>query len=157
MLCSYALGRQDDAFRIFQRCCKTLIGELGVNPMPETDELYRRILQGVPLQHLLADMMPNVRSINTENIEIPFLGRKSESAELGNALQTTKRGVQLVLIQGEAGIGKSRLVAEFLRQEKLRCGHAKCTELERDLPFSGIAAALADLLSSSNIHDSGKH
>ena len=39
ILCSYALGRQDEAFRFFQRCCKTLIEELGVTPMPETDEL----------------------------------------------------------------------------------------------------------------------
>jgi DNA-binding SARP family transcriptional activator len=153
MLCSYALGRQDEAFRIFQRCCKTLIEELGVNPMPETDELYHRILQGIPVQHLLAYMMPNVRSIKTESIEIPFLGRKSEFAEIIDAWQKTERGAQLVMVQGEAGIGKSRLVTEFLRKEELRCGRAKCTELERDLPFSGIAAALADLFNSLSTQD----
>lgn len=153
MLCSYTLGRQDEALRTFQRCCKALTGELGVDPMPETDELYRRILQGTPVQHLLADMLPDVRTMQTESMEIPFLGRQAEFAALEDAWRTTEQSVLLVMVEGEAGIGKSRLVMEFLRRGGPRCGRAKCTELERDLPFSGLAAALADLLNHLSAHE----
>src|SRR6266849_1693979 len=61
MLCCYALGRQDEALRAFQRCTKSLAQELGASPMPETEALHRRILQSVPVQQLLADVLPAVR------------------------------------------------------------------------------------------------
>jgi DNA-binding SARP family transcriptional activator len=153
MLCSYALGRQHEAFRIFQRCSKALTEALGTGSMPKTDELYRRILQGAPVQQLLAEAFPTMRTMQAEHIDIPFLGRQPELTFLEYAWRTSEQGVLLIMVRGEAGIGKSRLVTEFLRHREPRCGHSKCTELERDLPFSGLAAALADLLTPLNAHD----
>jgi DNA-binding SARP family transcriptional activator len=153
MLCCYALGRQDEALRTFQRCSKTLSQELGTSPMSEIDALHRRILQGLPVQQLLADALPSIRMLQTNRMDLPFLGRQAEMAALEDAWQATENGVLLVMVEGEAGIGKSRLVTEFMRSTARRYSRAKCTELERDLPFSGIAAALADLLSSLSDHD----
>jgi len=160
MLCSYALGRQDEALRTFQRCSKALAQELGTSPMPETGTLHRHILQGVPVQQLLADALPSIRMLQTNRVDLPFLGRQAEMAMLEDAWRGTgvmnhasTQGVLLVMVEGEAGIGKSRLVTEFLRSTALRYGQAKCTELERDLPFSGLAAALASLLSSLSDSD----
>lgn len=45
----------------------------------------------------------------------PFIGRDSEMMQLANYWQRVSQGEQLVVcVQGEAGIGKSRLVREFL-------------------------------------------
>ncbi|HEX6553305.1 MAG TPA: BTAD domain-containing putative transcriptional regulator [Ktedonobacteraceae bacterium] len=153
MLCSYALGCQDEALRTFQRCSKALAQELGTNPMPETEALHRRILQGVPVQQLLADVLPSVSMLQADRMELPFLSRRTELAALEDAWQATEQGVLLVMVEGEAGIGKSRLVTEFMRRAALLYGQTKCTELERDLPFSGLAAALASLLSSLSDQD----
>lgn len=153
MLCSYALGRQDEALRTFQRCSKALAEELGTSPMPETEALHRRILQGVPVQQLLADVLPSVRMLQADRMDLPFLGRQIELAALEDAWRATEEGVLLVVVEGEAGIGKSRLVTEFMTRAALRYGQAKCTELERDLPFSGLSAALARLLSSLSDQD----
>ena len=153
MLCSYALGRQHEALHIFQRCSRALTQALGTGPMPETEELYRRILQDTPVQQLLPQALPSLRTRQTEHIDVPFLGRQPELTFLEDAWRTSEQGVLLVTVQGEAGIGKSRLVKEFLHKSELRCGCAKCTELERDLPFSGLAAALANLLTPLNAHD----
>jgi len=153
MLCSYALGRQDEALRTFQRCSKALAQELGTSPVPETGALHRRILQNVPVQELLADVLPSVRMLQTNRMDLPFLGRQAELATLEDAWRATERGVLLVMVEGESGIGKSRLVMECMRRTMSRCGRAKCIELERDLPFSGIALALADLFSPLSDHD----
>lgn len=153
MLCSYALGRLDEALRTFQRCSKTLAQELGASPMPETEALHRRILQSVPIQQLLVDVLPSVRMLQADRTDLPFLGRRTELAALEDAWRATEQGVLLVMVEGEAGIGKSRLVTEFIRRTALRCGRAKCTALERDLPYSGLAAALADLLIPLSDHD----
>jgi len=47
---------------------------------------------------------------------LPFVGRRAELDTLGRALPTTRRGPcgRLVLLRGEAGIGKTRLLNEFL-------------------------------------------
>ncbi len=156
MLCSYALGRQHEALRIFQRCSRALAETLGTGPLPETDELYRHILQNTPAQHLLAEALPFVGTSHVERVDVPFLGRQPELTFLHYAWKTSEQGVLLVTVQGEAGIGKSRLVAEFLQRSETRCGRAKCTELERDLPFSSLAAALADVLTPLSDPDAGR-
>ncbi|HEY0755973.1 MAG TPA: AAA family ATPase [Ktedonobacteraceae bacterium] len=113
-------------------------------------------LGGRKPQQLLPQALPSLRTIQTQHIDIPFLGRQPELTFLEYARRTTEQGVLLVTVQGEAGIGKSRLVAEFLQQSELCCGRAKCTELERDLPFSGLATALTNLLTPLNAHDAAR-
>jgi DNA-binding SARP family transcriptional activator len=149
LLCSYALGRREEALRTYRRCRKALAEELGIDPTPDTEWLHERVLAGIPVQQLLAPLGDQAPRRRSGTVEVPFLGRRAELAALLEAWQATAEGdtpgVRLALVEGEAGIGKSRLVSEFLQRTQIRCGRAKCTELDRDLPFSGLAAALADL------------
>ena len=49
----------------------------------------------------------------------------------------------LVHVEGEAGLGKSRLLDELSRSlDGVRIGRASCSELERHLPYVPLAAAL---------------
>lgn len=73
-----------------------------------------------------------------------LVGREAESRLLDElAHQVAVGGVATVLVGGEAGIGKSRLVAEFAQRHDLRRLIGGCVELGADgLPFAPFVAAL---------------
>jgi DNA-binding SARP family transcriptional activator len=55
MLALYHSGRQADALRVYQEARRDLVGELGLEPSPELQELHRQILrQEVPRPRLAA-------------------------------------------------------------------------------------------------------
>ncbi|MCX5215468.1 AAA family ATPase [Kitasatospora sp. NBC_00240] len=78
-----------------------------------------------------------------------LFGRDQELAELGRLRDTTQGGCgQSVLVQGEAGIGKTALFETFAaqcRSAHVRVLYSAANELERRVPFQ----ALLDCLSSS--------
>ena len=60
--------------------------------------------------------VPFGRSRRQTRFELPLVGRRAELRELDSRLDRTRTGVgQVVGIAAEAGMGKSRLVAEFVR------------------------------------------
>ncbi|WP_326578664.1 AAA family ATPase [Actinacidiphila glaucinigra] len=76
-----------------------------------------------------------------------FVGRQAELAELLRAADAADDGdPQAVLIRGEAGVGKTRLVGELLRSLEARAAVAAvggCVELGGDgLPFAPFSEAL---------------
>ncbi len=79
---------------------------------------------------------------------IPLVGRDSELSILRDAIDGATRGpCRVVVVEGEAGIGKSRLLEEATRHAERRgyrvfCGSAE--ELERNRPFATLAGALGD-------------
>lgn len=78
---------------------------------------------------------------------IPLLGREDEWNALSHALGAVRQGrSQLVFIEGEAGIGKTRLIEELVAAASasgfsVLAGRAE--QLERIRPFGAIADALA--------------
>src|ERR1700722_15370791 len=80
-----------------------------------------------------------------------LVGRAAEMAALEAALDTVRQGEPAaVLIGGEAGMGKTRLIAEFTaaaRGTGVRVLTGACLELGADgLPFSPFTAMLRDLV-----------
>ncbi len=149
MLAAYALGQQEEALRVYERLKGALTRELGVGPTQAMRELHTLILRGTPAQQLLSEVAPAASARYGAPEEVPFLGRQPEIAALEQSWHdTVEAGAILVLVEGEPGIGKSRLISEFLRREDFRCGWVKCSELERDLPFSALTTSLADLFRS---------
>jgi predicted ATPase len=77
---------------------------------------------------------------------VPLVGRKDECEVIKAQLQALVDGQSgALLIQGEAGIGKSRLVAETLALAHARgfgVAQAVAQDHERDRPFAPIVAAL---------------
>lgn len=80
-----------------------------------------------------------------------LVGRAHELAQLARLLTDTKRGRgALVLVAGEAGAGKSRLLRELLPEAKnqgfeILVGH--CFERDADFPFAPFIDAFRQLLS----------
>ena len=79
----------------------------------------------------------------------PFLGRRAELTLIENALAEAERTrrAQLILVVGEAGIGKSRLVLEFARCLEERPGLVTWRQ-GRCLPYGGGVSfsALSEIL-----------
>jgi hypothetical protein len=73
-------------------------------------------------------------------------GRDMELRALGEALdRAASGGSAIVLVEGEAGIGKTRLLAETVEQARarsLRVAAGRAEELERTRPFGLLADTL---------------
>ena len=109
-----AAGDRGEALRAYDRCRRLLAEELGVDPSPELEAAYLELLRDEPVappspRALLGGAPPaGARG------EGPFVGRGPELARLRAAWTGARAGQRrLVLVSGEAGIGKSRLAAEL--------------------------------------------
>jgi DNA-binding SARP family transcriptional activator/predicted ATPase len=72
---------------------------------------------------------------------LPFAGRAAELETLRTLPATGK----LALVEGEAGIGKSRLVEEFIRTSGVLALTGAGRELEQALPYQPVIEALRNL------------
>jgi predicted ATPase len=76
----------------------------------------------------------------------PLVGRETELAALEAIVRTVRRGGRLAVIEGEAGIGKTRLVEAVLdaaRASGATVLAAQAEELEAHRPFAAIVDCVA--------------
>jgi DNA-binding SARP family transcriptional activator len=141
-------GRRGAALRQYQQCVSVLGRELGIEPEPETKALYQEILRERPLRPPAVPVgrAPRGERAPSAGAETTLIGRADEVARLRDALTATTAGArQVIAILGEAGIGKSRLVAE-LAAEAATHGMGvllgRAYESEQILPFGPWVDAL---------------
>ncbi len=142
----YLAGDRAGAIRRYEHLRRLLDEEMGVPPMAETRALYDAIIRdevgpGAPASappRVPADAAPNEASLTAP----PFTGRAAELQTLRTALE--KRRVAIV--EGEPGIGKTRLAGEFLRSTNARALVGAARELEHALPYQPLREALRGLL-----------
>jgi ABC-type oligopeptide transport system substrate-binding subunit/DNA-binding SARP family transcriptional activator len=151
------LGQRNAAMEQYRRCREIVQVELGAEPMAETTELYQAILEGrfaigrarvqIPV---IEPSAPAGRSPLDVIAPSSLVGREQETAFLHQCWERMAVGQGgLVLISGEAGVGKTRLVEEFanrLRWQGIRVLGGRCYEFERVLPYQPIAEALRTIL-----------
>lgn len=92
-----------------------------------------------------------LEDVSSRLITPAFIGRQAQLADLEAALAAVRRGEpETVLLGGEAGVGKSRLAAEFAGRVRAQGGRVLiggCLELGADgLPFAPFTAVIRDLL-----------
>lgn len=104
MLALYRCGRQSEAIAHYHELRRRLADELGVDPTAELRETYQRILT--------AEVPPATPRARTSP---ELLERSSALAEMAAALEA---GSGVVLVSGEAGIGKSVLVRRFVERHE---------------------------------------
>jgi predicted ATPase len=82
----------------------------------------------------------------------PFVGREQELASLQEGWRRARAGKgSLVLISGEAGVGKTRLVealADQLHWQGARVVWGRCYEFARGLPYEPVAEALRAIVAT---------
>ncbi|MBD5780865.1 AAA family ATPase [Pelagicoccus sp. NFK12] len=119
----YALnGDRAKALQVYRDCEDVLRKELDVSTSERTKELHRKLLAEEPLE---SAAKPTTLGAASEP-ELPLQGRQAEWALLKEAWASALAGqAQLIVLIGEAGIGKSRL-AEELYVSLARQGVATC-------------------------------
>jgi DNA-binding SARP family transcriptional activator/tetratricopeptide (TPR) repeat protein len=151
----YLAGDRAGAIRRYDQLRRLLDDELGVPPMDETRALYDAIItdslnvEGVNgwrgERERDASAHPLTRSPAhplTRSSLLPFTGRAAELEALRSALAARK----LALIEGETGIGKTRLGEAFLGDTAALALFGAAHELEQALPYQPIIEALRGLL-----------
>ncbi|HEX4778309.1 MAG TPA: BTAD domain-containing putative transcriptional regulator, partial [Acidimicrobiia bacterium] len=112
-------GRQVDALRAFQTYRSLLVEEVGTEPSPDVVRIERRVATGWDGIDSEPDAPPP-----PELVDIPlpaalahrvaFVGRAAEHAAMTSELElAASTGLRAVIVGGEAGIGKTTLLAEF--------------------------------------------
>jgi DNA-binding SARP family transcriptional activator len=110
MLALYRSGRQAQALQAYQDTRHALVEELGIEPGRELRELHQQILNQASALELEAQ--PAEASVESRGA---FVGRVTELAELAAGLEDALAGHgRLLLLQGEPGIGKSRLTEQLI-------------------------------------------
>ena len=112
----FSLGDRVGALRAYKTCREVLVHELELEPEPETVALATWIRSTVPVRSAL---IPFPQSSPEQSTIIllhsSFVGRSAEFRSLNGCFQRVRAGQShLVLLQGETGIGKTRLATEFL-------------------------------------------
>ena len=94
------------------------------------------------------------RSVIGRVLSPVLVGRQHELSELEDALLAANRGDgRLVLLAGEAGIGKTRLARELARRaKKLGCDvlWGSCSEAELPLPYLPFVEAIGSRLDAQD-------
>ncbi|MGY1780638.1 ATP-binding protein [Geodermatophilus sp. SYSU D01036] len=96
-------GDRTSALRAYHQCVTALESELSVEPSAETRRAY---------QELVAAEYPAATTVRMAGP--PLVGRTAERAHLAEVWRAAEAGAaRFVLVTGEAGIGKTRLVEEY--------------------------------------------
>jgi ABC-type oligopeptide transport system substrate-binding subunit/DNA-binding SARP family transcriptional activator len=144
-----AEGNRRAALRQYEQCSIILERELGVDPLPETRELYLTVLADRGISAETTYTAPAWTTL--PSLEAPLIGRVEAMTQLKEAFSQACAGVgKAVLISGEAGLGKSRLLQEFVTE---RAGEAVVLfgsgyEAQGEIPYLPLVEALRPLLST---------
>jgi DNA-binding SARP family transcriptional activator/predicted ATPase len=145
------LGERSAALAQYETCRAVLAEELGLEPAEETKALVARI-RGQQLEaseHRASGRLPERRRLT-----IPFAGRNSEHSALAKAFQRTgSSGVQMAILLGEAGIGKTRLAQNFLDWAATQGAdilHGQAFETKVRLSYQPLTQALRQRLEREN-------
>ncbi len=169
-------GHHAAALRQYRTCARVLQEELGVTPLAETTRLYQSLKENrevpsisVPASRAPASPIqqksspPPQASPPARTFDHPLVGRSGEWARLLAAYGASNTG-HVVLLEGEAGIGKTRLAEEFLAHVRTLGAvtlTARCYEGEANLAFGpfveGLAAAVRLLSNSGRLAGLSPH
>jgi DNA-binding SARP family transcriptional activator len=137
MRCHARRGDRATALHLYQQWAAILKRELGAQPSAATRATYREILD-------LNEAPPSPAPPRTS--VYPLVGRHAEFRALVSAWSVAATGrPSLVLVRGEAGIGKSRLAEELIdwcRLETITAVTARCYAGEGRLAYAPIASWL---------------
>jgi predicted ATPase/DNA-binding SARP family transcriptional activator len=152
----HLLGRDNEALKQFEICRQNLTEELDAEPSLNTVALVREIAaySGQPPTFDLpkAPLQPGSIVLDgAEAVELPLVGRERERRELLAHVEALFQGLGgLVLLEGEAGVGKTRLLRTVAHDAEWRGAQVlwgEAQEMGDSVPYGPLTEALASGLS----------
>ena len=148
-------GDQHGALRHYDKLVGLLNDELNATPGDETTTLVGRIRGSRPTA---------VPSAAATRSELPLIGRSEEFGMLQSAAAAIESNeARLVYLDGEAGIGKTRLVREFARSmglTGLRVLTSRCYSAESDVAYQPVLEGIREVVgnvAASEGRDGGRY
>ncbi len=136
------------ALRVYHTCETVLQQELDVEPSPATREQYKRLLN-------ITTPVAQPSSAPSTPYASPLIGRVRELSWLSQVWQTVRQGqAQVLIMHGEAGIGKTRLLEEFARWTVLQgavTAQTRSYAAQGQLTYAAVAAWLRSETLSSRL------
>src|SRR5713101_3512661 len=150
-----ALGDASAAWQVYTTCRARLAEELGVKPSAETVALAEHIRaiaarspDRTPVRPSKGESQPPTELVG------PLVGRATAFSQLVGHYQLTREGQpQVLLVVGEAGIGKTRLAREFVawaRAQGAEVLSGQAFEAGGRLPYQLLVEALRPRLEEEN-------
>lgn len=160
-------NQRNAALQQYRECVRILERELGVSPLDETTQLYQAILENslpampsasakgeypnrtaysaadISDSHLIK--LDAIDHDKPAHLHFPLVGRSSESQALLEAFAETGQNAHWLMVSGEPGIGKTRLVEDFLESARRRGAKTltgRCYPRENDLAFAPFIEAM---------------
>ena len=165
-------GQRTASLHQYRECVQVLDQELGVDPLEATTRLYREIKENrvppppeklpkpalaredrkpysettaMPSRNSSLSSSSSTTKIPVANAEYPLVGRSAEQSALFEAYSSINGGGRIIILEGEAGIGKTRLAEEFLDSVQERGAvvlATRCYEGETHLAYGPVIALL---------------
>jgi DNA-binding SARP family transcriptional activator len=117
-------GQRNAALQQYRECVQILDRELGVPPVEETTLLYSQILEGRAQPNAgqksaiteIPGQTAQERShgMPTRAFQLPLVGRSLETGTMLRIYQNKASKGYLLILQGEPGVGKTRLAEDFI-------------------------------------------
>ena len=164
-------GQRAAALHQYEECVRLLEHELNVVPLEVTTQLYLTLKDNhAPLpptllqtesmlttlqlsesgsQYATRYVSTSLATPHTTQYRYPLLGRKEEWQLLHSAYSKLEQSGMLIVIDGEAGIGKTRLAQELLKHVQRQGGltvTARSYEGESNLAYGLITSGLRAVL-----------
>src|SRR5438552_10014078 len=157
----FSQGDRAGALRAYANGRAVLADQLQVEPEPETVALAKRIRHIAPFRSpQLRSLLPphaSPRQPPANLLDGPFLGRTTQFGTLIEGYQHMHAGQpQLVLLQGETGIGKTRLTTEFIGWAQAQGAEVlvgRALQTGRQLPYQPLIDVLRCRLEQEHAPD----
>jgi DNA-binding SARP family transcriptional activator len=136
-------GQAATALAIYARARERLADDLGTDPSAETAQLHAAILSGDLPPAAPAPALASAGDI---------VGRRAELAFLDACAARPRAGTEIIVVDGEPGIGKTALLRAWSARRSSAGGTvlvASCGQLDAAMPLDALLGALAGLLRRS--------
>src|SRR5713101_306335 len=152
----FAAGDRVAALHAYDTCRARLSTGMQTEPTPETVALASRMRAVAPPRRKVAPT-PALALSPATFLEGPLLGRTTELSTLIKVYHTAQRGqTQVVFLEGEVGIGKTRLATEFLAWAEMEGAdvlQGQAFETGGQLPYRPLIEALRPRIERENAPD----
>jgi predicted ATPase len=139
-------GDRAAALEQYRSCVRVMSDELGVAPLAETTTLFEQIYDGtLAAPAAAAPVSEHEPAAVAAAVELPLVGRDHEVQALVDAYAAATPDGAVAVIEGEAGIGKTRLAEELARRARPTGGVvlvAHCHDDEAGLPYGPVVELL---------------